>query len=259
MAVRVEHSVQMTETGRITLVPSVHVSTRHRRRVRETIREANPDLVAVELDERRFERLERGAQQELWALARDMPPASSVTYAALQSIQRTVVRLSGLDPGETDMVAGIETAAELDTEIALIDEPIEDIFADLATRVGLSTIPKLLLGSQVMGLDDPAQPLEQLPSIHEIESGDDVQPLIEQMERCVPEIKEVLIDQRDRAMAHRLHQLRRSGHHVVAVIGVGHHNGIQRILAELDREDTAPDIDVPVHATARDVTRIPIT
>lgn len=101
----------MTAHGTITFVPSVHFSPTHRRRVRDTIRGEEPDLVAVELDERRFERFERHTR---------------------------------LDPGQTDMETAVETAAELDIDLALIDEPITEAIAALSTRVGLETIPKML-------------------------------------------------------------------------------------------------------------------
>lgn len=95
----------MPSQGTVTFVPGVHFSRRHRRRVRETIRERAPDLVAVELDERRFERLERASRPASAELARELPPPTAATYGALRAIQRTVVRLYGLDPERTDVTS----------------------------------------------------------------------------------------------------------------------------------------------------------
>lgn len=246
--------------GTITLVPSVHFSPRHRRRVRETIRTEDPDLVAVELDERRFDRLDRGARLDPIELAEEVPPSTAATYGALQAIQRTVARLYGLDPETTDMETAIETAAELGTDIALIDDPLTEVIATLSTRVGLETLPKLLFRTQTMGPEGWAAQAEMamLP-FRDIESGDDVQPVIDQLRRLLPEVAEVLIDRRDRAMARRLHRLRREGYDVVAVIGAGHHNGIQRKLDDLEARDADPDISVPIRSSSRSVTIVPIT
>lgn len=246
--------------GTITLVPSVHFSPRHRRRVRDTIRAEEPDLVAVELDQRRFDRLDRNSRLDPIELAQEVPPSTAATYSMLKAIQQTVARLYGFDHETTDMETAIETAAELDTDIALIDEPLTEVIATLSTRVGIETVPKLLVRTQLMGPADWARQAElaMLP-LKKIDSGEDVQPVIDHLRRLLPEVTEVLIDQRDRAMAQRLHRLRREGHDVVAVIGAGHHIGIQQTLDELEERNADPDISVPIRTSSRTVTIVPIT
>ncbi|WP_049927023.1 TraB domain-containing protein [Halopiger goleimassiliensis] len=248
----------MSTPGSVTIVPSVHFSPVHRKRVRDTIREEEPDVVAVELDEYRFERLEREAGADPFDLARELPPPAAMTYTTLRTIQRTVVRLFGLDPETTDMEAAIETAAERDLEVALIDEPIRDTVAALSDRVGLDTLPKLVLRAQQLSPADQARATELMAvPMTEIEDGDDVQPAIEQMRTLLPEVAEVMIDRRDRTMARNLHALRQDGHDVVAVVGAGHHNGLVNHLADLEGE-TVSDVTVPIRPPTRNVTRIPI-
>ncbi len=251
----------MSDYGTVTLVPSVHFSPTHRRRVRDTIREVEPDLVAVELDDARFERLEREVGPNRAELTRELPPSAAAAYSVVRGLQRTIVRLYGLDPERTDMEAAIETAAERDTDIALIDDPIEETMLALSRRLGPLTLPKAMLRLQSMGAAEYADRIELLSlPVAEITSGDDVQPAIDHLRRLVPEIAAVMIDRRDRSMAERLHALRREGHDIVAVIGAGHHNGIQHRLAELEErsEDGAATRDVPIRTPERRVTRIPI-
>ncbi len=253
----------MTATGTITLVPSVHFSAAHRRRVRETIRETEPDLIAVELDETRFDRLEQHDRPVPGELAPELPVPAAAAYATLQAIQRTVVRLYGLDPEQTDMEAAIETAAELDRQVALIDEPISETMTAIANRLGPETLPKVMVRTWAMGPEEYANQFEMVSlPLQDVRSGDDVQPAIDHLRHLLPEVANVLIDRRDRAMAERLHVLRQEGYDVVAVIGAGHHNGIERALADL--ESNAAGIDdvstttVPIRVPARSVTRIPI-
>lgn len=249
----------MSDHGTITLIPSVHFSPTHRRRVRETIREVEPDLVAVELDESRFDRLEGNDSANLDELTRELPPPMAAAYSILQTLQRTVVRLYGLDPEQTDMEAAIETAAERDTDVALIDEPIDEIMAALSRRLGPLTIPKTMIRMQSMGPAEYADQFEMLSlPFDEITSGDDVQPAIDHLRRLFPEVAAVMIDRRDRAMARRLDALRRDGHDVVAVIGAGHHNGVQQRLDELEARNGEEQPSVPIRSTDRTVTRIPI-
>ncbi|QRV14127.1 TraB/GumN family protein [Haloterrigena salifodinae] len=264
----------MSAQGTITIVPSVHFSPTHRRRVRSTIRETEPDVVAVELDDRRYDRLEERSGRSPLELAQELPPATAAAYTVLQAVQRTVVRLYGLDPGQTDMEAAVETAAELDIDVALIDDPIAETLSALADRVGPELLPKLFARTQRMGPDRQAKQLELLTtSFEEITSGEDVQPAIEQMRLLLPELTEIMIDRRDRSMGRRLHALRSEGHDVVAVVGAGHHLGIKRTLEDLEvrARDAGPlesaeteyrefdaDTTVPIRSPARSVTRIPI-
>jgi pheromone shutdown protein TraB len=245
--------------GTITFVPSVHFSPTHRRRVHETIRAEDPDLVAVELDERRFERLTRDTRPTRAELARELPPATAAAYTALRTVQRTVVQFYGLDPSKTDMETAIETAAQLDVDVALIDEPLAETVSELTARVGWETLPEMFLRMQRMGPRAAADQLELLTlSFREIEDGDDVQPAIDQLRHLLPDVAEVLIDQRDRTMARRLEVLRREGHDVVVVIGAGHHNGILDALDDLRSRDTDPEIGVPIRSPMPERVNIPI-
>ena len=246
----------MDGNGELTIVPSVHFSPRHRRRTRAVIREVEPDIVAVELDQRRFDRLWRRDTVETID-RRGLAPVAAITYDTLRLVQRTVVRLYGLDPGKTEMETAIETAAELEIDVALIDEPLAEIVAELSDRLGPETIPKLLVRSSFM---TPTERLAQLEAatipLRTVEHGDDVQPAVDAMRRVLPEVTDVLIDRRDTAMARRLHTLRRTGHDVVAVVGAGHHNGLSRELEAL--EGTDHGLHVPIESPAREVVRIPI-
>lgn len=71
-----------------------------------------------------------------------------------------------------------------------------------------------------MGPTERLAQVDLLLPFKRIESGDDVQPVVDQLRQLLPEVTEVLIDHRDRAMAQRLHSLRCEGHDVVAVIGL---------------------------------------
>jgi pheromone shutdown protein TraB len=245
--------------GTITLVPSVHFSPTHRRRVRETIREVRPDLVAVELDETRFERLRDRNRPSAAELARRLPPATAAAYNALRLLQRSVVRLYGLDPEKTDMETAIETADELEVEVALIDDPVSETMAALSARIGVETLPRLFSRMARLGPDEVFTGMRP-PAVRfaDIEDGDDVQPEIDRLRKLLPEVVEVIVDRRDRAMAERLDVLRKQGYDVVAVIGAGHHNGVVAALAELETREDGPRVDVPIRSAARGGTVIPI-
>ncbi|WP_290819153.1 TraB domain-containing protein [Halovivax sp.] len=247
----------MASPGSVTIVPSVHFSPSHRRRVRETIRDERPDLVAVELGDRRFDRLDRRTGgPDLNGLT---GPAAAA-YLTLRTIQRSVVRLYGLDPETTDMETAVETAAELDLDVALIDDPIDETVGALARRVGPMSLPRSFLRAQRLSPSERIARLELLSlPFEDVEHGDDVQPLVEHVRELFPELADVLVDRRDHAMAERLDALRRRGHDVVAIVGAAHHNGIERRLTELADREAAPDRPVPIVTPSMDVTRIRVS
>lgn len=249
----------MADTGTITFVPSVHYSTVHRRRVQATIRETAPDVVAVELGEQRFDRLQERANLNLAKLATDLPAGTGATYRALQAVQQSVARLYGFDWETSDMEAAIETATEMDLDVALIDDPIGETMASLSERVGLDTIPKLLVRAQLTGPELWADQLQLMARpVSSITDGDDVQPAVDQLRRLLPELAAVLVDRRDQAMARRLHQLRREGQDVVAVIGAAHHNGVTAALDTLAGQPDDTDVTVPRRSPSRETTTIPV-
>ncbi len=252
------------EKGTITLIPSVHYSQEHCRRVVDTIREEEPDLVAVELGTRRFNRLEGGEDIDPKEIAREMPGIAGKIYAAFNALQRKMVENNpSLDGQDVDMKAGVRTAAETDTPVALIDDEVTDTFGDLIDNVSLTDIPKFLQRSNELDEDEVANvkqaQKDMMDNLGSIDHGDDIEELTDHMRRIAPEIVEVMIDQRDKSMAHRLHKIRESGYDVVAVIGAGHHNGILEHLERLENEEEeVGDFDVPIREPEMKVTTIPI-
>ncbi len=64
---------------------------------------------------------------------------------------------------------------------------------------------------------------------------DVVSAMMEEFREFSPGGAQALIDERDAYIAHRLVALRQSGHHVVAVVGAGHREGIERYLKYPER------------------------
>ena len=76
--------------------------------------------------------------------------------------------------------------------------------------------------------------------IDELTDADVVTAMMEEFRRFAPGAAEALIDERDAFIAHRLVALRGAGYSVVAVVGAGHREGIQRYL---DTPETLPPME----------------
>ncbi|QLH76525.1 TraB/GumN family protein [Halosimplex rubrum] len=88
------------------------------------------------------------------------------------------------------------------------------------------------LGGAVLAAFLPdEEELEEI-DIDELTDADVVTAMMEEFRRFAPGAAEALIDERDAFIAHRLVALREAGYSVVAVVGAGHREGIERYLAD---------------------------
>ncbi|MFB6224132.1 MAG: TraB/GumN family protein [Haloarcula sp.] len=76
--------------------------------------------------------------------------------------------------------------------------------------------------------------------MEQLTDTDVVSAMMEEFRQFSPGGAEALIDERDAFIAHRLVALREAGYHVVAVVGAGHREGIERYL---DEPETLPSME----------------
>ena len=81
--------------------------------------------------------------------------------------------------------------------------------------------------------------IEEL-DVEDLTDTDVVTMMMEEFRQFSPGGAEALIDERDAFIAHRLVALRNAGHDVVAVVGAGHREGIERYLAN---PETLPPVE----------------
>ncbi len=106
-------------------------------------------------------------------------------------------------------------------------------FAGVADTLLVASILGLFLGvTIVFALDQLAPEDDELQEIdiERMTDTDVVGAMMEEFRRFSPGGAEALIDERDAYIAHQLVALRDSGYDVVAVVGAGHREGIERYL-----------------------------
>jgi len=97
----------------------------------------------------------------------------------------------------------------------------------------------LVLGGVLAGFVPEEEEIDEL-DIEEMTDTDVVSAMMEEFRRFSPGGAEALIDERDAFIAHRLVALREAGYSVVAVVGAGHREGIERYL---DNPETLPPME----------------
>ncbi|WP_254544395.1 TraB/GumN family protein [Halomarina pelagica] len=179
------------------------------------------------------------------------------------TIQRFWARLSafeklklvgGLALNVTDgRSLGLATGLFLGASIAVVAEAVAGPFlvppvapgvlvavadtAVVALAVGAALGAVLALAFGV--LDEEPEDVEEF-DMSDLTNTDVVSAMMEEFRRFSPGGAEALIDERDAFIAHRLVALREGGRDVVAVVGAGHREGIERYLA---RPETLPPMD----------------
>jgi pheromone shutdown protein TraB len=112
--------------GSVTVVGTAHVSEDSVREVEETIERERPDVVAVELDESRYRRLQGGEPDDIDPkdLIRGRTVFQFIAYWLLSYVQAKLGERFDVEPG-ADMMAAVETAERLGMGVALVDRDIQ--------------------------------------------------------------------------------------------------------------------------------------
>jgi pheromone shutdown-related protein TraB len=223
----------------ITLIGTAHVSRESVAEVDRIIREERPDMVCVELDTGRYKAI---AEKENWErvdVARVFKEGKGFLLIAnltLASFQRRLGMELGVKPGE-EMKSAVEAARELGIPYALCDRDVEITLRRAWARCGVWSKCKLL-ASLLAGVFSSeklsAEEIENLKRHSELEG------MMAELADYLPEIKETLIDERDRYLSAKIWT---SGQGLggtrrqTVIVGAGHLPGIKAHLEKMARNE----------------------
>jgi pheromone shutdown-related protein TraB len=217
------------------LVGTAHISSTSVALVRQQIEDWGPDLVAVELCESRKASLldpEALENEDLLKILNDGKSHMILLQSALAAEQRRMGVASGEKPG-AELLAAIEAAEEAAIPVELIDRDVVITLRRAWSKMGLREKWRVLDAFLWQEDDDDEASVEEL-----LEDSDMLSNLMEEAREVAPGAGSVLIDERDAFIAGRLQQIRGKGK-VLAVVGVGHLNGIVHQLGEPAMESTS--------------------
>jgi pheromone shutdown-related protein TraB len=237
----------ITLNGReIILIGTAHVSKESVAEVSRVIREENPDMVCVELDEGRYASL---SQEESWQkldvikIFKEGKGFLLMANLVLAGFQRRLGQELGVKPGE-EMKIAVETARELGVPYAFCDREVQITLRRAWVRCGLWSKCKLLaslLSSAVTTEKLSEKEIENLKNRSELDG------MMAELAEYLPSVKETLIDERDRYLAAKIWAA--GGRKTAAVIGAGHLLGLkanlERIAAGEAGEDVSALNDIP--------------
>ncbi|MFZ7112866.1 MAG: TraB/GumN family protein [Desulfatiglandales bacterium] len=217
------------EDKEVILVGTAHVSRQSADLVEKIIEEERPETVCVELCQSRYQSLTKKDQWQntnLLKVIREKKAFLLLSNLMLAYFQKKIGKKLDVKPGE-EMVRAIRAADSVGAEIHLADRDIRKTLGRAWRLMGLWTKMKLLVQS-ILSAGDLDHINEE--DVEKMKERDVLETLLSDLGESFPEIRKVLIDERDQYLAHSIRTA--PGQKIVAVVGAGHMPGIEKYWLE---------------------------
>ena len=222
------------------LIGTAHVSKKSVDEVKAVIEAEKPDTVCVELCQSRYQSItdsDRWKNTDIVKIVKERKAPLLLANLLMSTYQKKLAERFGVKPGQ-EMIQAIDSAREVGAELCLADRDIQVTIMRLWRSLGLWGKLKLffqmLLG---MALNEDLSEEE----MEKMKSKDMLSAALEELSSAFPQLKSIVIDERDRYLAHKI--VSAPGEKVVAVLGAGHVPGIKNELFK--EHDLGPLNTVP--------------
>jgi len=226
------YRIHTKDNREIILVGTAHISQASKELVHETIENESPDTVCVELDEGRLKSIQdpdRWKNTDLKDVIKKKQLATLIANLVLGSYQKRMGAQTGVKPG-SELKEAVDIANEKNIPIVLADRDIK-----ITLKRTWACTPWYrkfnLLGGLFASIFDKTEISEE--ELQKIKEKDALNSMMQEFGKSYPEVKQVLIDERDQFLASKIKNAQ--GDKVVAVVGAGHMRGIASIIEE-DKE-----------------------
>jgi pheromone shutdown-related protein TraB len=221
-----EHTHQLKhEDKEVTLIGTAHVSRESTELVRQVIEQERPDTVCIELCESRYQSItqkQKWQETELIKVIKEKKVYVLLSNLMLAYFQKRIGQQLGIRPGE-EMIRAIQAAESVGARIWLADRDIRTTLSRTWRLMGFWSKIKILVQLVASSGDFDSMTKED---IEKMKTEDVLEMLLAEIGESFPEIRTVLIDERDQYLTHRIRTA--PGKRIVAVVGAGHVPGIER-------------------------------
>ncbi|MBB5347773.1 TraB/GumN family protein [Desulfoprunum benzoelyticum] len=226
----------------IILVGTAHISQESVDLARTVIDRMQPDCVCLELDDKRYQALtqkERWQSLDLKAVIRNKQLSTLVISLFMASYQKKLGNKLGVTPG-AELLAADQAAKDRQIPVSLCDR---DIRITLRRAWKSTSLWKkgYLVTSLLASIFDDTEISEE--KLSELKRKDVLTELMDELGETLPDLKRVLIDERDIYLAEKIKSS--PGQRLVAIVGAGHISGIVRELAIDNRQRIADISTIP--------------
>jgi pheromone shutdown-related protein TraB len=208
----------------IILLGTAHVSRESADLVAEVIEEEKPETVCIELCESRFQSLtkkKKWQDTDLLKVIKEKKAFLLLSNLMLAYFQKKIGKKLGIRPGE-EVLRAIASAEAIGASVHLADRDIRTTLSRTWRSMGFWRKIKLL--AQLLTSAGQIDAIQE-EDIEKIKRKDVLETLLLEIGESFPEIKRILIDERDQYLTYKIRTA--PGVRIVAVVGAGHVPGIQ--------------------------------
>jgi pheromone shutdown-related protein TraB len=220
------------EEKEIILLGTAHVSKESVQLVSNVIEKEKPDTVCVELCEARYQSIrqkDKWLDTDIIKVIKEKKSFLLLSNLLLASFQKRIADKFDIVPG-AEMIKAIDAGEAVGAGIHLADRNIRITLAKTWRVMGLWGKIKLLF-QLVLSMSEVGEISEE--DIEKMKQADVLETLLADVGKSLPVLKDILIDERDQYLTHKIRTA--PGKKIVAVVGAGHVPGIKKYWdAEID-------------------------
>ena len=235
----------------IVLIGTAHISRESMEEADRIIREEKPGKVCVELDQGRYGAITQKDSWENLNVSKILKEGKGFLLIAnlvLAGFQRRMGDELGVKPGD-EMKTAIETAEQLNIPFRLCDREVQTTLRRAWARCGLWSKCKLLASLFASAFTTEKLKPEE---IENLKNRSELDGMMSELSGYLPEIKQTLIDERDRYLAAKIwlaaneplaeNSQTEHGNFTAAIVGAGHIQGIKTHLEKIAAGEESADV-----------------
>ena len=215
---------------KLIILGTSHIANKSIKSVKEKFEEYNPDIIALELDYSRVIALKNKVKRpKNITLLKMLGVKGFLFYIIGELIQQKLGKIVNIQPG-AEMLTALRLAEKNNKKVALIDRDIQITLKRFSKHFQKREALKMVF-DLIKGLFKKTELELDLTTVP---SQDVIDLVLKQTKDNYPSLYKVLIDERDRYMAHKINNLTKvyPESKILAVVGAGHVKGIKRYLSK---------------------------
>ena len=222
---------------KILLIGTAHISQSSVDEVNTVINQVNPDTVCIELCSSRYQAMlakDQWKNMDIFKVIREGKSFLLFANLIMTAFQKRLGSRLGVKPG-SEMFEAANVAEKLNSELVLADRDVKITLQ--RTWRGMRFWGKIKVLGQLLASLFIREEISK-EEIEKLKESDALSEAMKMLAEQSPEMKRILIDERDQYMAEKIRQS--VGKLVVAVVGAGHVKGL---TAELENKHNLAELE----------------
>ena len=216
----------------LTIIGTSHIAKESIDSVKYFIENEKPDIVALELDQKRVNALLYGGKRDHIYTLRNVGFKGFLFSLIGEWAEKKLGKLVGVKPG-SEMLTAFKLAKKNNIEIVLIDQDIEITLKRFSKTLSWKERFNFIIDI----LKSPFSKNKIKFDLNKVPSQNIIKHLISEVKKRYPNIYKVLIEERNEIMARRLHNLMKENKKILAVVGAGHEEDIIELIKKREAKN----------------------